>query len=124
MVNIVLAIVALLIAIAYGFGIAAIPSMMISDVLGPTAYPKLLLGFLLCVAGLLFVEGIREKNFSSSVAQFRNFMREESFVFFISALSILAFFLLFGRSAISCRRLSFCCSRCLLCIVAQDGFRS
>lgn len=95
MVNIVLAVVALLIAIAYGFGIAAIPTLLISDVLGPTAYPKVLLVLLLGVSGLLLAEGLRQKNYAASIAEFRRFLKEESFAFAGSALAILAFFLLF-----------------------------
>ncbi|WP_395541300.1 tripartite tricarboxylate transporter TctB family protein [Neotabrizicola sp. sgz301269] len=95
MVNVILAVVAIVIALIYWFGIAAIPSMMFGDVLGPTAYPHLLMIMLVGVAGLLLVEGLREKDWAPARANFRSFLREDGLTFALAAGAILAFFLLF-----------------------------
>ncbi|WP_225028279.1 tripartite tricarboxylate transporter TctB family protein [Xinfangfangia pollutisoli] len=95
MVNVILALVALGIAALYGLGIAAIPQMMFGDVLGPTAYPRLLMILLIGVAGLLLVEGMREKSWAPARANLRAFLREDALTFVLAAGAVLAFFLLF-----------------------------
>ncbi len=95
MVNVILAVVALGIAALYWFGIAAIPTMMFGDVLGPTAYPYLLMILLTGVAGLLLIEGLRQKDWAPARANFRSFLREDGLTFVLAAGTILAFFLLF-----------------------------
>lgn len=95
MVNIALAITAAALAALYALGIAVIPGMMISDAVGPRAYPTLLLIVLLVVGVMLAFEGIREKDWTSSRRAFSDFMRNEATTFIGSGISILAYFLLF-----------------------------
>lgn len=95
MVNIVLAVMSVALAGIYWLGIAAIPKMRISDSVGPTAYPTLLLIVLLIVAVLLLVEGLKKKDFAPALASVKNFLREEGLVFFVSAAAILGYFVLF-----------------------------
>jgi len=95
MVNVILAIAALVIAAFYWFGIEAIPAMLFGDTLGPTAYPRLLMLLLIGVAGLLLAEGLRGRDWAPARARFRGFLREDGLTFALAAGSILAFFLLF-----------------------------
>lgn len=97
MVNVVLAFVGIGIALLYGLGIMAIPTMLISDAVGPRAYPTLLLIVLLIVVVMLVVEGVQDKTWARSYAAFRRFVRAEGISLVASALGILAYFLLFGR---------------------------
>lgn len=95
MVNVILAIFALVVALVYGMGIAAIPEMRLGDVLGPTAYPRLLMFLLIGVAGLLLVEGLRQRDWAAGQVRLRRFLREDGMIFVLGSGMILAFFLLF-----------------------------
>lgn len=95
MVNIVLAVTGVGIALAYGLGILAIPTMLISDTVGPRAYPILLLAGMIIVVGMLFFEGTQDKNWTESRAALQKFLKKESLTLSFSAAGILLYFLLF-----------------------------
>jgi putative tricarboxylic transport membrane protein len=95
MVNVSLSIVSLFIVALYALGIVQIPKLLISDELGPQAFPTLLAICLVGIAIMLFVDGIKSETWPESKAEFRRFMREDFRVFVPSALAVLAYFLVF-----------------------------
>ncbi|WP_338608642.1 tripartite tricarboxylate transporter TctB family protein [Pelagibacterium nitratireducens] len=95
MVNVVLAVAAVAIAAVYALGIAAIPTMMISDAVGPRAYPTLLLILLLIVSVMLVLEGWGTRDWTAGRQKVMEFIRLDSGTFLCSSLAILAYFLLF-----------------------------
>lgn len=95
MVNVALSVVSLLIVGIYAFGIGQIPKLLISDELGPQAFPILLAVCLSIIAVMLFIEGIKSETWQESKSEFKRFLREDLRIVVPSAIAVLIYFLAF-----------------------------
>jgi putative tricarboxylic transport membrane protein len=85
----------LFVAAVYGLGILQIPARVFGDPLGPRVFPLLLLGSLILVAVLLFVEAAKSEAWKGRAAAFVVFARTDLRVVAAAAASLLLFYVAF-----------------------------
>ncbi len=95
MLNTLLATVALLVAAIYGYGIAQLPAIAISDPLGPRAFPILLAVALVFTAGLLLAEGRKNRDWQGGIKTLASSLRTDAKIVVPAALWLALYFIAF-----------------------------